>query len=309
MATNRYLLGRLVPGGKKMNKLLGSVAAAVLLAGAASVANAADMPLKAPPLAVPACPGGDIVRANNQVSADFVETYIDYGPEFLTGVGAPLDTEKGWVPGVRVTGSLMQNFGSFCNIYLMGSFTYLNGSTQYWASGGPVTANTDGATVNNFDFRIGKGFGPSSNFMLTPYLGVGSNWWNRLLNGPFGYDEKYSHAYVGGGLLVQFSPAPRWVISADGLIGEAFDSSMTASPTPGGVAIPGLFTTFTLGNNPVYMVGASVDYAFTEHWHANAGVDYSYFSYGQSAPNAAGFLEPNSTTSYTTVSIGVGYGW
>lgn len=284
--------------------LLGSVATVALIAGAA---NAAEMPVKA--LAAPACPGGDIVRANNQVSADFVENYINYGPQFLTGVGAPLDAEKGWVPGVSVTGSLMRNFGIFCNLYLMGRFTYLNGYTHYWASGGPVTSNTDGATVNDLDFRLGKGFGLSPHAMLTPYLGVGTNWWNRFLAGSNGYDEKYSHGYVGGGLLLQYSPAPRWVLSADGLIGGAFGSSMTASPTPGGVVIPGLFATYTLGNKAVYMAGGSVDYAFSGRWHANLGIDYVYFAYGQSPVNGAGYLEPNSTTSYLALSVGVGYSW
>jgi len=57
------------------------------------------------------------------------------------------------------------------------------------------------------------------------------------------------------------------------------------------------------------MVGGAVDYAFTEHWHGNVGVDYTYFSYGQSALNAGGYLEPNSTTSYLTVSAGLGFAW
>ena len=104
--------------------LLGSVLFVAL--AASGQAYSADLPVTTAPYAyaaAPICRGGDIVRADNQVSVDFVESYVNYGPEFLTGVGTPLDTEKGWVPGFSATGSLMNNVGSICNVYLMGRFT------------------------------------------------------------------------------------------------------------------------------------------------------------------------------------------
>ena len=298
-----------------MKKLLLSSVLVVVLA-ASGQAYGADLPVTAPAYAynvAPRCYGGDIVRANNQVSADFVESNINYGPEFLTGVGAPLDTEKGWVPGFSVTGSIMNNIGSLCNVYLMGRFTLVDGNTTYVGSlqGNPFGSlvQSDGAQVNNTDFRLGKGFSLGPNWMLTPYVGGGTNWWDRFLPGPSGYDEKYTHAYVGGGLLLQVSLAPRWVLSADGLVGTTVDSAMTTSTTPGG--FPFLFPqTYTLGSKLMYMAGGSIDYAFDRHWHANVGVEYVHFQYGQSPLSPIDFsLEPNSTTSYLTLSVGAGFGW
>jgi hypothetical protein len=302
-----------------VKKLFLSSVVAVALA-ASGQAYSADLPVTAPAYAynvAPICRGGDIVRANNQVSADFVETYINYGPEVITPgtfgfageTGIPLDSEKGWVPGFSVTGSLMNNIGSLCNIYLMGRFTGLYGNTQYWASSGPTLSNTDGAAVNNTDFRLGKGFSLGPNWMLTPYVGTGTNWWDRFLSGPFGYDEKYTHAYVGGGLLLQVSPAPRWVLSADGLVGTTVDSAMTTTTTAGGSSA--VFPqTYKLGSKLMYMAGGSIDYAFSQHWHANVGVEYVHFEYGQSPLSPIDFsLEPNSTTSYLTVSVGAGFAW
>ncbi len=291
--------------------LLGGFALVAWIGGGA--ANAADMPVKAPPMVQSTCAVNDITRSNNQVSVDGTETYINYGPEFNSAApGTPLDTEKGWVPGLTVTGSAMYdvtpNSVVGCNTYLWGRFTWMKGNTNYWASGGPVLSNVDGATVADLDFRIGKGFGVAPNTMVTPYFGIGTNSWTRLLSGSFGYQEIYSHDYAGGGLLLQYSPAPRWVLSANGLVGGAFNSSMTASLVPGGTTAP-LAGTYTLGNHLTYMVGGAVDYAFTEHWHGNVGVDYTYFSYGQSAANGFGYLEPNSTTSYLTVSAGLGFAW
>jgi opacity protein-like surface antigen len=301
-----------------VRKLLIGVATLALMTGAA---NAADLLVKAPPPPPPECPYNDIVRANNQVSVDFVDNSLHYGPEYLTGVGAPLDKETGWVPGFDVTGSLMGNVGPVCNLYVWGRFTYLNGHTQYVGSfiGGAFGSlvQTDGATVNDFDFRLGKGFNVGQNGMITPYFGVGSNWWDRLITGVGGYNEDYKHDYAGVGLLVQYSPAPRWVLSANGLVGRTFDASEQSSTIPGGAALV-CVCTFPLGSSTTYMVGGNVDYAITEHFHANAGIDYTYFRYGQSpvvtpGPGNPGFgfswLEPNSKTSYLLVSIGGGYSW
>jgi hypothetical protein len=82
---------------------------------------------------------------------------------------------------------------------------------------------------------------------------------------------------------------------------------MTTSTTSGGSPI--IFPqTYTLGSKLMYMAGGSIDYAFDRHWHANVGVEYVHFQYGQS-PLTNFSLEPNSTTSYLTLSIGAGFGW
>jgi len=189
------------------NLVLSSLSLGAWIVG--NVANAADMPVNAPPPPPSACVTNDIVRADNQVSVDFIATYIDY-LEFAPSTGAPFDSEKGWVPGASVTASLMTNFANICNIYLWTRFSVINGHTQYWASGGAATSNTDGAREGDWDFRFGKGFNVGENAMLTPYVGAGVRLWNRLLVGPGGYNEAYQHAYAGGGLLLQYSPAPYW---------------------------------------------------------------------------------------------------
>jgi hypothetical protein len=284
-------------------------------------ANAADIAVKAPPPVPPGCVVNDIVRANQQVSLDFIETHISYGPEIINPAppgfgpaGVPLDSEKGWVPGLRVTGSYMGAipYIPVCNLYLSGSFSWVNGHTDYSASLGPTLTNVDGAKVYNWDFRLGKGFDVGPSWMITPYFGAGTRWWDRLLAGPFGYDEVYQHAYAGAGLLLQYSPAPRWVLSANGLVGGTFNANMVSTLTAGGAPNICAGCTFQLGSSAIYDAGFSVDYAITEHLHTNAGIDYTFFKYGQSpvVPFGAGaFLEPNSKTSDLTLSIGLGYHW
>jgi hypothetical protein len=286
--------------------LLSSVAFAGVVAGGA--VNAADMPLKAPPPVAGCWANNSIVSADNQVSLDFTETSFWYGPEIVNGVPISVfsDSETAYLPGLKVAGSALWNIGPICNLYVSGSFSWMDGTTSYFQTGGPAAYNH--ATIEDSDFRLGKGFNFGQNGMITPYFGAGTNWWNRFLSGPGGYREIYTHDYAGAGVLVQYSPGPGWVLSVDGLVGEAFNSSMVTSLTPGGFPIiPG---TYAITNQPVFMAGGSVDYAITQHLHANAGVDYTYFSYGQSPPNLlTGALEPNSTTSYLTVSLGAGYSW
>jgi hypothetical protein len=284
-----------------------AVLATVFLLAASSSAVAADMALKARPLPPVVECSNDIVRSNNQISVDIVGTKWDYLERDQLGI--PIDSEKGWVPGVQLTGSVMGCWLGFQNVYAMARYTYLNGHTDYWAGGGPVTRNVDGAVVSTGDFRLGKGFDVGTNWMLTPYVGAGLQQWDRDLSnahGPFGYHEAYKHDYVGAGLLVQVSPISRLVLSANGLVGSTFDAKMVATQN-GGFPIPPW--TFGLGSSVIYMAGLAADYALTANLHVNIGVDYVDYKYGRSAFNPFGFFEPDSRTQNWTVKGGLGWSW
>jgi hypothetical protein len=203
-------------------------------------------------------------------------------------------------------------FGQIPNLYAFSRTTYLSGNTNYFNNTNGVSAN-DPATIWDGDYRIGKGFLVSPNLMLTPYLGAGYDWWKRTISAvPTGaFIETYSHGYAGAGLLLQITPAPRWVLSAYGFGGGTFSSQMNFNPTTAAnVAISGPNHTFGLGNSGTAKAGTSVDFAVTERLHANAGVDYTYFRYGESAQEelpAFGTFEPPSRTSNWTVTAGLGY--
>jgi opacity protein-like surface antigen len=311
--------------GKVMKKLIGSLGGAALLAfGAATFANAADMrmPVKAPP-PVPVCGYSDITAANNQISVDFATTNVDY-VEFnppnapfrdpLLAVGAPLDTENGWVPGVSVTGTAMFNLGQLCNVYVQGRFSYFNGHTDYWQPLGRLPG-VSGAKIWEEDFRLGKGFDLAPNVMLTPYLGAGLRRWDRDLcvagacvgNG---FHEDYKHGYWGAGLMLQVSPISRLVLSASGLVGRTVGSEINGGPNGGNPTIVPFHA--ALGNSTIYKVEGSADYAITQNIHANVGVEWTRFTYGLSAPfvvdrfgNPA--VEPDSRTNTVTVRAGLGF--
>jgi opacity protein-like surface antigen len=279
---------------------LGFVSALVL----ASAANAADLSggYKEAPQA--AWVSSDILSANNQVGVAFATTNFDYLEK--TSSGAKLDSEGGWVPGFNLSLSTMQNL-MINNFYFRADYTHLDGKTDYVGGtwGNPTYGSLRGksaAVVDDYDFRFGKGFELSRSFMATPYLGVGYHDWQRNV----GYQEEYTNGYVGAGLMLQWSPVSRFVLSANGLIGTTFDSHIT---TGGSFPI-----NVALGDSTTYRVGVSGDYALTQQIHLNAGVEWVDFSYGKSAVTAfntnqgvIGVLEPDSKTQNTTVKVGVGF--
>jgi hypothetical protein len=305
-----------------MKVVFTSVALVVLTAGASS---AADMAVKAPVYkAVAATCAYDIIRANTQISVDFAANYWDYrefnqppanggGLPSPLPQGATLNSERGWMPGVAVTGSYMSDCTSAVpNFYLFARGTYTDGHTSYFNNTVGVGAN-DPARVWDGDFRVGKGFQVSPNFMITPYIGAGVDSWRRnIVAVPTGaYIEKYSHGYAGAGLLFQYAAAKGVVLSAYGMGGGTFSSQMNFDGTTAlNLLLAGPNHTYGLGNSATVKAGASIDYAITDNWHWNAGVDYTYFKYGASTQEllpAFGTYEPPSRTSNVTLTTGFGY--
>ena len=241
-----------------------------------------------------------ILNSNNQFTWDVVGSHLDY----LETLGGPLDTEKGTLRGASTSGSFMGSVLGIRNVYVFGQFTYLGDHTLH-GEANPVFNNTrTDAQIRDEDFRLGVGLSLSRDVMLTPYLGFGEHYWLRNFDGVGGYREEYSNGYAGAGLLLQYSPIPRLVLSANGLIGGTIDPRLKATQN-GGFPIPN--QTFDLGGANIWKAGAGIDYAFTNRLHGNVGVDYTEFTYGQSPVGIGGFLEPHSRTEDWVVRIGAGY--
>ena len=244
-----------------------------------------------------------IQQSNNQISLYALSTHVDY-TEYSVGVlGTPtgiLDTETGNVPGYGVSASMMKDLW-LGNDYLALAYEHANGHTQYVGSyigGGAYgsVVDTSGATLDDYNIRLGKGFAVKSTTMLVPYIEIGHNKWYRGVND----GETYSHHYFGGGVLAQYSPSKKLVLSANLLAGYTFGSY---------IDITGAFAG-SLGNSPLYKAGAAIDYAFTPQWHGKLDIDYTRFEYGMSAlyPYNSGYAwEPDSKTRNTTVRLGLGY--
>lgn len=266
-----------------------------------------------------------IKAANNQVGVQYVNTDVDYTEKID---GQTFDTEKGHIPGFGLSVSVMKDL-FLGNDYLQASFTRLNGDTHYTGEGvvaypgfGSLLSNHH-AQMTDFVARYGKGFVINDQLMMTPYGEIGHHKWSRALSfGAAGSactnpcssgSEVYNNSYLGLGLMGQYTPLDKLVLTGNILIGSTFMSSISGS---GIIAVPSLplpsrgFSPQHLGSDITYKFGLNADYAFTDKIHCNIGVDYVDFKYGKSDLFRAGYVtefEPDSKTNYTTVKVGIGY--
>ncbi len=144
--------------------------------------------------------------------------------------------------------------------------------------------------------RYGKGFNLGQQVMLTPYFELGHHSWDRSINA----GETYANRYYAVGALAQYSPIRKLTLTADGMVGNTYGANIDVTDAFSG----------SQSNSSIYRIGANVDYAFTQRFHANLGIDYTSFKLGSTATFQVGnylLWEPASTTDYTTAKIGVGY--
>ena len=123
---------------------------------------------------------GDIKASNNQVGMQETLTKVDYTETGNGVLGSPgtLDTETGNISGIALSLSAMNDWW-LGNDYIQLGYSRSEGDTNYVGASligggayGSVVAQ-DGATIEDYHFRYGKGFAVGSQGMLTPYFEIG----------------------------------------------------------------------------------------------------------------------------------------
>ena len=206
---------------------------------------------------------------------------------------------------------------------LAGGFSFLTRYNTYFAADGSAAfggghyngASYDNATglydipaqastnelVLNVDGKIGQGLPVGRNVMFIPYAELGFRYWKRDLNND--QSEDYRNFDGMGGVMFQWVPADRVLLSMYGSAGSTFGSSVLANGT-----------TLDLGSAAIEKVGAKVGYDLTHEWEIFSTVDYEHFHYVQSGSelmlignNLYSAYEPSSRTEDTTFRVGFGY--
>lgn len=239
--------------------------------------------------------------------------YHEYDPSGQTG-GNWFDSENGTLPSVGISYTAQGDALSFSDLYFYAGFDYARGKTHYdgyLQSNGVIVAPYQAdsrAQMTDLELKFGKGFRfAEGKAQLTPYLGYSNHMWKRgSSRDQYSYKEVYEYQALALGLLSQYAFSPRLVASLDLSYGRTIDPSVTIEDA----------VDLELKSQPITTVGVSLDYKFTENWHAFAAYRMKKFKYGESAwkyagqnssGNAVYVMEPKSTSTFNDFSAGVGY--
>jgi hypothetical protein len=250
----------------------------------------------------------DIKISNNQISFHAISTKLYYS-ESDNGNGgasiAPLDTQRGDVPGYAVLLSVMSDEE---NLYFAAEYDRSRGQTTYVGrqpgGGFGSEINTTSSDLTNFHFRLGKGFETeafNAQSMATLFFEIGNHKLVRNLAITAPYLATYSDNYLVFGGLGQYSPeGSKLVLSANAMWGVTFSPNINTA----------LGSVRTRGNPPTTLCGFSADYEFFTHFRGNISVDVVNFSYVISDMYTVGanqVFAPNNSTDYTMIKLGLGY--
>lgn len=197
---------------------------------------------------------------------------------------------NGWQYGTTAYGSIMFDALGVNDLYLRVQDDYTQGSTHQSGLNGSGNGYNH---ANAMDLRAGKGFLVRPDLMFTPYLDYGHRYTNVNFEGTG--DVTYRTHLAGLGLLSQYAPTQRLVLSADLAVDAIVDPLLDA---PGGQHA-------RMGTRTFEHISFGADYALTRTFHVFAEMDYSYGQFGGS-DRANGF-NADSALSTAGASVGVAY--
>ncbi len=263
------------------------------------------------PSPLPATPLQTLLAADNEVGIAAVGTLQNY----QEALPSPSDTESGWMPGFRFELSGINPVlpSSASLVYFSVRYQYNSGNLNYQgfslATHQPVST-TDAATLQQVSVRIGKGFQLGSRGLLIPYFQYRFQDWERSLQNAIGQREHYESNSAGVGLLGQWTPAHRWVLTGDLAWADGFSGTVHGTH---GILSPVL----PLHPGSTLQAGLTADYRFQGPWHLFAGLKFVHYSYAGSPPFygyvpsahalAGPLREPGSQTNLFSALFGVAY--
>lgn len=248
----------------------------------------------------------DIKKADNAVTLEAGAMHMNYKERVDGGV---VDSEKGWLPAGHLGVSYLAfDQAPITNLYVHLDVDGSHGSTKYGGaiiSTGQPWYESDNDTVISTDLQLGYAFPIGNTLMLTPYGEIGYRYWDRQITGG-GYassnDEEYTNFEGMVGLLAQFSPISRLVLSLSGSGGTTFGGSMKSSAVSG---------TYDLGDHHIWRVQGRVGFRVTEQFELTGSATYEEFGFGASPCYAVSSttctFEPDSTTHQMKVLAGFAY--
>ncbi len=230
---------------------------------------------------------------------------------------SPSDTESGWMPGFsfKLSGINPVRRSDASLLYFAVRYRFNQGGIHYQGftlnTRQPVLT-TDQSTQQQVSVRIGKGFLVGNRVLLVPYFLYRFQDWQRRLQANSliqASAERYETNSAGVGLMAQWTPAARWVLTGTLAWAEGFNG--TVKGTEGILSQP-----VTLNPQATLQADLGMDYRFQGPWHLYGGISFTHYRNGGSpyflgyVPSAGAygrFFEPASQTNLLSLDLGVAY--
>lgn len=210
------------------------------------------------------------------------------------------DRESGNINGVRLSASQLDLGAHF---YGRIAYRRAQGYVKYQGysqAGAPIPNGVSGANIAGYSVRLGPAFS-SGRVMAIPFVQYGHHSWSRVVGvgTTTSYEEDYQNQYIGFGALFQVAMTRILVGSLYAVAGQTLNPS---------IRVPSLGFAQPLGTAPLVKAGVLFNLRLSRIFGLYAGVRYTRFSYGQSAPQQSGsftVMEPTSNTAMTSYEGGL----
>jgi hypothetical protein len=250
-----------------------------------------------------------VIQATQEIGVSFAPSLIAYREYQNDGV---LDSEHGWIAGVEVNAAWMHKTPILSNLLLQGAYEFNDGSSKHWSkslTGSGTLSYAAPFRSNDAQFAIGKVFTPNPRLLCVPELEAEYREWLRQLpQAGLAIRENYTFWAPGLAVSASYNPFKTLVLKARGGVAHTVFPANATIGNPSG-QVPDF--TFALGNRPVWQADLGADWAMARSLHAVAGIDYSHFGFGNSAPsyygNGKDEYEPSSITDHARVHAGLAW--
>ena len=244
----------------------------------------------------------------HNIELGFMYYYFDYEED----VPAPFkSTEEEWLPGFYLGYAYSKKNDPFTKLFVeyTQADTDYDGTTQ---AGVPVKDTTENIFFR-FEWDVGYAFDAGKRSSFTPYVGYGYRYWERGLQGPAPFDERYTWHYVPVGIRADIELNDTWNIGANVAARIMFEGKMRAFLSQ----IDSSASDFRvdLGNKTGWFAEVPIRCHFSGPWSFTVTPWYEYSEIGKSdevniiyvGGLIARAYEPASTTHQYGVNAGLVY--
>ncbi|MDE8349891.1 MAG: hypothetical protein POG74_10485 [Acidocella sp.] len=211
--------------------------------------------------------------------------------------GSPLSASgTGALVGATLGASRL-GFGAYRDAYADVEYDFSAGFMNGHGQAVPVHGTN---TYNTVIVRLGLGVPLLGGAEVIPYVAGGYQTWNHVGGGAQFYGANYQAGLIGGGLRLDLTAGPAFVVSA---------SVEGLAVIGGSITVPSEAASGASSTSAQERVSLDADYRLNSTWHAFAGLGLTHYSFTGGRAANFGSLLPGANSLQVSSTFGVAYGF